>query len=51
MQGLKTAWGQDFLKNSRDLNDFRMGGFNLGWEMPGSFSVEAQIRNLALEAR
>ncbi len=50
-QGLNTAWGQDFLKNSRDLNDFRIGGFNLGWEMPGSFNVEAQIRNLALEAK
>ena len=51
LDGLKTAWGRNFLKGSQDLNDFCIGGFNLGWELPGSFDAEAQIRGLALEAK
>ncbi|NLX22263.1 MAG: hypothetical protein GXY55_11440 [Phycisphaerae bacterium] len=49
-EGLKTAWDQDHLKQSRDLNDFRLGGFNIGWELPGTLDVEIEFRKLSLEA-
>ncbi len=49
-EGLKTAWERDHLKQSRDLEDFRLGGFNIGWELPGTLDVEMEFRKLSLEA-
>ena len=48
--GLKKAWDRGFLTESRDPADYRVGEFNIGWEMPGTLAVEMQVRNLAMDA-
>ena len=48
-EALTTAWARGFLKDSKELADYRLGGMNLGWECPGSFDVEMQLRNLSLK--
>lgn len=50
LEALETAWQRGFLRESRDLADYRITGVNLGWEVPGLFDVEVQIRNLSLQA-
>ncbi len=47
-EALDEAWQRDFLPDSRDLNDYHLGGISTGWEVPGTLSVEMQIRNLSL---
>ena len=39
------------LLRSRNLHrdDYSIGGMNLGWELPGTFDVELEIRNLSLK--
>ncbi|HUS92644.1 MAG TPA: hypothetical protein VM695_12380 [Phycisphaerae bacterium] len=49
-EALRTAWQRGYLKRSREPGDFRLGSFNLGWEMPGAFDAAVEVRNLALEA-
>lgn len=49
LAGLETAWKAGFLNESRDLADYRVTGMNMGWELPGSFDVESQYRNLSLK--
>ena len=47
--GLQAAWKSGFLKDSRSLADYQITGMNLGWEVPGSFNVEMQVRDLSLK--
>lgn len=47
-EALETAWSRGFLKDSKDFSDYAIGGMNLGWEVPGTFDVELQLRNLSL---
>ncbi|MCC7493189.1 MAG: hypothetical protein IT204_12605 [Fimbriimonadaceae bacterium] len=47
---LAAAWEKGFCQGSRDLADYRVSGLNLGWEVPGTFDVAAQIRGLRLTA-
>jgi hypothetical protein len=47
---LATAWKRGFLKGSSDLSDYSIGGMNMGWELPGTFDVEMDIRRLSLRA-
>lgn len=49
-QGLEHARAKGFLKGSIDLADYRPLGIFIGWEVPGRFEVELQIRNLSLRA-
>ncbi len=49
LEALATAWQRGFLGESRDLADYRVTGMNLGWEVPGLFDVEMQVRDLSLE--
>ena len=49
LEALATAWQRGFLRESRDLADYRVTGMNLGWEVPGLFDVSMQVRNLSLE--
>jgi hypothetical protein len=49
VEALETAWQRGFLRESRDLADYRITGMNLGWEVPGLFDVEMQVRDLSLE--
>ena len=48
-EGLETAWQRGFLKDSRSFADYRICGLNMGWEVPGIFDVEMQVRNLSLK--
>ncbi|MBI5820068.1 MAG: family 10 glycosylhydrolase [Verrucomicrobia bacterium] len=48
-EALETAWQRGFLIESKDLADYRISGMNIGWEVPGIFDVEMQIRNLSLK--
>jgi len=47
-EALGEAWQRDFLADSHDLSDYHLGGISTGWEVPGTLSVEMQIRNLSL---
>ncbi len=49
-EGLEHARGKGFIKGSADLADYRPLGIFLGWEVPGVFEVELQIRELSLKA-
>lgn len=51
LEGLAHAKSKGFIKGSVDPADFRPLGIFIGWEVPGSFDVELQIRNLALTAK
>jgi hypothetical protein len=48
-EALATAWQRGFLTESKTLADYRIGGMNMGWEVPGLFDVELQVRNLSLQ--
>lgn len=48
-EALQTAWTRGFLKQSRQISDYSIGGMNLGWELPGTFHVEMQLRALSLK--
>lgn len=48
-QGLEHARGKGFIKGSGDLADFRPLGIFIGWEVPGMFDIDLQIRNLSLK--
>jgi len=47
-EGLEYAWSRNFLKESQALADYRIAGMNIGWEVPGIFDVDLQIRRLSL---
>jgi len=49
LEALETAWQRGFLRESRTLSDYRITGMNLGWEVPGLFDVEMQVRDLSLQ--
>jgi len=48
-EALETAWSRGFLQESKAMADYCIGGMNLGWEVPGIFDVELQVRNLSLK--
>lgn len=50
-EGLEAGWKRGFLSGSRDLADYRVTGIVIGWEVPGIFDVEMQLRGLNLKAR
>lgn len=49
-EALELAWSRGFLAESRNPADYRVSSVNLGWEVPGTFSVEIQLRHLSLRA-
>jgi len=46
---LATAWSKGFLPQSKKPEDYYISGMNMGWELPGTFEVKMQIRNLSLK--
>jgi hypothetical protein len=50
LQGIEHARSKGFLKGSNDPADYCPIGMNIGWEVPGLFNVDLQIRNLSLTA-
>lgn len=50
-EALEAAWQRGFLTASRELRDYQVTGMNLGWEVPGLFDVEMQVRHLSLQVQ
>ncbi|MEI2723483.1 MAG: hypothetical protein V9H26_08035 [Verrucomicrobiota bacterium] len=48
-EALETAWQRGFLTESKSFADYCIGEMNMGWEVPGLFDVELQVRNLSLQ--
>jgi hypothetical protein len=48
--GLQEAWICGYLTNSFDLADYKIGGMNMGWEVPGLSDVSMQVRNFSVQA-
>jgi len=48
-KGLETAWTNDFLTESKSESDYFVAGMNMGWEVPGVFDVDMQVRNLSIK--
>lgn len=49
-RGIEQARAKGFIKGSANLDDYRPLGIFTGWEVPGTFDVDLQIRNLSLKA-
>jgi hypothetical protein len=49
-EGLEYACRRNFLKESQAPADYRVAGMNIGWEVPGTFDVDLEIRRLSLWA-
>ncbi len=47
-QALLVAWERGYLQGSHVLSDYRIGGMNIGWEVPGLNDVEMLVRDLSL---
>ena len=47
---LQEAWSRGYLTGSSDVADYKIGGMNMGWEVPGLSDVSMQIRNFGLQA-
>ena len=45
---LTRAWANGFLTGSNNLADYRIGGMNIGWEVPGLNDVEMRVQDLSL---
>lgn len=48
-EALAAAWSRGFLSQSKKPGDYYISGMNMGWELPGTFEVKMQIRNLSLK--
>lgn len=48
-KALELAWERGFLKDSRELSDYYLGGMNLGWEMPGTFDVGIMVKDFSIK--
>lgn len=48
--GLQEAWSRGYLTNSFDLADYKIGGMNMGWEVPGLSDVSMQVSNFDVQA-
>lgn len=48
VEALEAAWGQGYLVESRRLEDYRLTGMNLGWEVPGILDVSMVVKDLSL---
>jgi hypothetical protein len=49
-QGLKAGWENGFMPGSREMGDYHLTGIFIGWDLPGIFDVEMQVRDLSLVA-
>ncbi len=48
LAALREAWARGLLTDSMRLSDYRIGGMNIGWEVPGLNTVELQVEGLSL---
>lgn len=47
---LQKAWDLGYLGDSHNLADYKLGGMNMGWEVPGLSRVTMQVRYFRVEA-
>ncbi len=50
LQALQYAWDHGYLNESHDLSDYKIGGMNMGWEVPGRNICTMVTRNMSLRA-
>ena len=50
IEALNKAWQRGYLSASQNLSDYKLGGMNMGWELPGMNIGDMKIRNLSLIA-
>lgn len=50
IKALQAAWDRGYLPESHDLTDYKIGGMNMGWEVPGLSYTAMMTRGLSLEA-
>lgn len=50
-EAVADAWTRGYLKDSRDIADYRLGGMNMGWEITGPIRAAAHIERISLGAR
>ena len=48
--GLQTAWSLGYLTNSTNYADYKIGGMNTGWEVPGLSRVAMEVKDFSLQA-
>jgi hypothetical protein len=48
--GLQEAWSRGVLLDSQDFADYKIGGMNMGWEMPGMNDASIQLGNYSVIA-
>ncbi|HCF94073.1 MAG TPA: hypothetical protein DEW46_03340 [Verrucomicrobia bacterium] len=48
LKAIRTGWARGYLSKSKDIGDFRIVSFILGWEMPGVNAVEIEFSELDL---
>lgn len=47
---LDTAWANGFLNESTNLADYKIGGMNMGWELPGMNICTVGVKGISLFA-
>lgn len=50
-RALQEAWAKGYLRDSRDLADYRVAHLNVGWEVPGLNRVAMDLRGLSLRGQ
>jgi len=50
LAALDTAWTNGFLNESTDLADYKIGGMNMGWELPGMNISTVGVKGISLVA-
>ena len=50
IKALNEAWQRGYLSASKNLADYKLGGMNIGWEIPGMNIADMKLRNLSLIA-
>ncbi|MBM4156343.1 MAG: hypothetical protein FJ221_15130 [Lentisphaerae bacterium] len=50
VEALERTWSRGVCNSSTNLADYKIGGMNIGWEVPGLSAVSAQFKDLSLKA-
>ena len=50
IEALQEAWDRGYLPESHDVADYKIGGMNMGWEVPGLSYTAMATQNLSLQA-
>lgn len=50
LAALDTAWANGFLNESTDPADYKIGGMNMGWELPGMNIATVGVKGISLVA-